>query len=261
MPVHDPASHALCLPSIVTSNGTTDVTHGNVMSGRRRFFPALLVLAGLNIAPAVAVDREPDGSKMTFTIERKGNPIGYHVITYGASESGARVVEIEARIRVKLAFITVYRLDHSGEELWAESQLLNMVTSTRRNNEREDVALRAGEDFFVLEANGEQQTAPLDLVPSSFTTPDFWIDDGSKDFILLDTLSGALRPSRLTYGGRVALEIDDQAFDTRYYRIENLELGTLSHEFWIDDAGHLVQGHLLTKDGESLYYKFARAEA
>lgn len=234
---------------------------GNVMNGTKRFLPALLVLAGLHVAPAVAVDQEPDGSKMTFTIERKGSPIGQHIITYGEDESGSRIVQIDAKIRVKLAFITVYRLDHSGEELWADSQLLNMVTHTRRNNEREAVALRAAEDFFVLEANGEQQTAPLDLVPSSFTKPGFWIDEGTRDFMLLDTLSGHVRPSRLDYEGRVALEIDGQVFDTRYYRIDNLELGTLSHEFWIDDAGHLVQGHLLTKDGESLYYKFAKAEA
>lgn len=233
----------------------------DVMSKTRRFVPALLVLAGLHIAPAVAVDKAPDTSTLSYTIERKGSPIGHHVITYGQSESGARLVEIDAKIRVKLAFITVYRLDHSGEELWAADQLLNMVTHTERNNEKEKVALRAAGNYFVLEANGEQQMAPLDLVPSSFTKPDFWIDEGSKDFLLLDTLSGQVRPSRLNYEGRVALELGGQAFDTRYYRIDNLELGTLSHEFWIDDAGYLVQAHLLTRDGESLYYKFAGAAA
>ncbi|GER05233.1 hypothetical protein JCM17846_29150 [Iodidimonas nitroreducens] len=60
--------------------------------------------------------------------------------------------------------------------------------------------------------------------------------------------------------GRIQLDNDDQTVDARYYTITNLDENTLSHEFWIDDAGYLIVGTLYTKDGETLTYRFQKAK-
>ncbi len=224
---------------------------------RKLVVTAAVVAAGLvTLHPAVAVDHVPSASSLSYAIERKGRTIGRHVVSYTITPNGQRDVEIATRIRVKFAFMTVFRMDHAAHELWDRDRLVRMLTETRKNSRVEEVDLRAVGDHVVVETEEGMETAPLDVVPSSFTKPDFWIDDGEKEFLLLDTLSGRLRPSRLVFEGRETLTLDGQAFDTRVYRIYALDNGRLSHEFWIDDAGYLIKAHLVTRDGESLYYTF-----
>jgi len=211
----------------------------------------------LGLAPARAIDLPPEESTLVYSIERKGDEIGRHQVDYSVQAGGETDIDISAKIRVKFAFFTVYRLDHSGHELWEEGQLQRMTTTTLKNDDRDRVVVRANDGHFVVETEDGEQTAPLDLVPSSFTKVDFWIDEGSKDFLLLNTLSGDIRPSRLDYKGRQQVTLDGQAFDTRLYLVYDLEKGAVSHEFWVDDAGYLVRADLVTKDGHAISYRKA----
>jgi len=208
----------------------------------------------LGLAPARAVDTPPEESSLVYAIERKGDRIGEHIVNYALQPGGETDIEISAKIRVKFAFFTVYRLDHVGHEVWQDGHLLRMTTNTLKNNDRDRVQVRAADGHYLVETDEGERSAPLDLVPSSFTKSDFWIDSGEKNFLLLNTLSGRIRESRLVFNGREQLMLEGQAFDTRYFQIYDLERETLSHEFWVDDAGYLVRAHLLTKDGHSLYY-------
>ena len=227
----------------------------------RKPFSVLVMItsiAGL-IAPASAVDTPQEDQTLTYHIARKGDRIGKHIVTYDRSGQDMVDVSIDVRIRVKFAFITAYSMDHEGHEVWSNDQLLRMTTRTSRNKEKEAVDVRAANGHYVVRTKNGEKTAPMTLVPSSFTKTDFWIDDGSKSFMLLDTLTGKMRPSRLETGDMQTLTLEGQAYDVRYYRILNLEKDTLSHEFWIDSEGYLVKAHLLTKDGESLHYSLASA--
>jgi hypothetical protein len=227
----------------------------------RKSLTAMVAAAFLvPLLPANAVDKIPDQTSLTYSIERKGSKIGTHSVSYDFTGENQIAVDIEARVRIKMAFITVYKLDHSSQELWKSGELVKMTSETQRNSSYEEVDLRAADDHYVVEADGETVLAPRDLVPSSFTKTDFWIDEGSKDFMLLDTLSGLMRPSRLEAKGRLQLDNDDQTVDARYYTITNLDENSLSHEFWIDDAGYLIIGTLYTKDGETLTYRFEKAK-
>lgn len=227
----------------------------------KKYFIAFIItttIAGL-IAPANAVDTPTEDQSFTYHIARKGDRIGKHKVTYDHARRGKIDISIDVRIRVKFAFITAYRMDHEGHEVWSNDQLLRMTTQTSRNKEREVVEVRAADGHYIVRTEDGEKAAPLDLVPSSFTKTDFWIDDGSKSFMLLDTLTGKMRPSRLESGDMQTLTLDGQAYDVRYYRILNLKTETLSHEFWIDSEGYLIKAHLLTKDGESLHYSLASA--
>ncbi len=231
-----------------------------MLTGKKDFyaFACMLVITGL-IAPASAVDNPPYDQNFTYHIARKGDRIGTHSVSYNRAEHDRLDVRIDVRIRVKFAFITAFRMDHEGHEVWSNDQLLRMSTRTNRNKEEEAVDVRAADGHYVVSTAERIQTAPMDLVPSSFTKTDFWIADGSKEFMLLDTLSGRMRQSRLEAGDIQTLTLDGQAYDVRYYRVLNLEDNEMSHEFWIDPEGYLIKAHLLTRDGESLHYSLASA--
>lgn len=210
----------------------------------------------LPILPAQAVDDTPAVTSLSYAIERKGSDIGSHVVSFIRDDADGISIEITARIRVKLAFITLFRLDHQANELWRDGRLIEMTSQTRQNSKNKTVELRALDNHFVIETENDTKIAPLDLVPSSFTMPDFWISSGTRDFSLLDTLSGKLHRSRLHYDSRKTIVLDGQAYDTRYYNVVNLETGDLSHEFWVDDDGYLIKAHILTHKGENLHYRY-----
>lgn len=216
---------------------------------------ALAFLAG----SAGAISTPADMLSLSYDIERKGDVVGAHHVSYSQNPSGEAVVTIDAKVRVKFGFITVFRLDHESTEIWADNQLESMVSTTRRNKKEEKVVVRSHDEFFEVDSDEGVATAPLDLVPSSFTKPDFWIEFGERQFTLLDTLSGLTRPSVLVCGDPVTLVFDGQAYDTTYYSIKEVDDDRLSHEFWIDADGYLIKGILHTKDGETLVYKMAEA--
>jgi len=228
---------------------------------KRRLAAFVAAVLVFGIAPVRAVDTVPEGNKFVFSVERKGDEIGRHIVTYSAAENGGWDIDIRAEIKVKLAFITVYRMEHAGHEIWQDDTLRTMTTRTNNNGDKERVVLRIEDGQYILQTREGRRTAPMDLVPSSFTNPDFWIAEGKKKFLLLDTLDGDLRPSRLVYEGREKVTLDGQTHDTRYYRAYDLKRDKLSHEFWVDDAGYLLKTHLVTKDGESLYYRQTRVSS
>lgn len=212
----------------------------------------VLLLLGL---PAQAVDKAPDITSLTYEIIRKGSSIGTHTVSFGPEESGTILVDITAKIRVKLVFITLFRLDHNAHEKWHNGRLVKMDSVTRENSKTKEVEVRVSDGQYIVNTIKGVIKAPDNIAPSSFTMPDFWISSGTKDFTLLDTLSGNLHESRLTYEGRRNHLMNDQAYDTRYYQIIDLKTGELSHEFWVDDAGYLVEANIMTHKGEKLTYR------
>lgn len=211
-----------------------------------------LLLLGIS---AQAGNETPNMTSLTYEVIRKGASIGTHSVSFGSETAGTILVDITARIRVKLIFITLFKLDHKAREEWHNGHLVKMNSATREGSKTKDVSLYISDGIYVIETTKGTKTGPDNLVPSSFTMPDFWISSGSRDFNLLDTLSGNLYPSRLLYQGWTSLVIDGQAHDTHYYHIINLETGDLSHEFWVDDAGHLVEANIMTHKGEQLTYR------
>lgn len=221
---------------------------------------ASLAMSGLFlIGSAAAIDRAPDRIALAYEIERKGDVVGRHEILLTDQGNGISHIDIETKIRVKIGFLTAFRLDHQATEIWNGSHLDSMTSFTKRGRKEEHVSVRSRESGFEVDVGSDVALAPSDLVPSSFTKPDFWIAHGERDFTLLDTLTGLMRPSVLLCGERSQLRRGDLVHDVTYYSIRDLENDRLSHEFWIDDEGYLIEGLLHTKDGETLLYRMKAA--
>ena len=76
----------------------------------KKFLIALIALMSLNMAAFA------DEEARRYEVQRNGKPIGTHEV--GFERKGERLtVEVETDVRVKIAFLTVYRFAHEAEEL------------------------------------------------------------------------------------------------------------------------------------------------
>lgn len=220
-----------------------------------------VILGGASAYPVTAGYGDVTEASLRYEVTRKGQVIGRHEIDYRFGDDDQITIQITARMRVKFAFITAFRLDHRASELWRDGQLVELRSETRRNKKALTVSVEAREDHLAVITADGTAIAPLDLVPTSFTKDDIWITEGTKDIMLLDTLSGAQRPSTLAVSGLVDFEVNGSTMPVRHYTITNNETGKLSHEFWIDEEGYAMRIHLITKDGQSLFYHWDQARA
>ncbi len=73
-----------------------------------------------------------NSSEWRFTVLLDDKPIGYHHFTL--IESGAaRELRSEARFKVKLLFVTVYRYEHDADERWQGECLATLEARTNDN--------------------------------------------------------------------------------------------------------------------------------
>src|ERR1700735_4321224 len=97
----------------------------NSVPGRRRFL--LGAAAG---ATALVLDHPalaqviPASGHATYQLVRPGDGIGHETISFNQS-GGMLTVTIEAHIRVTLAMVTIYALDHHETETWQNGTFLS----------------------------------------------------------------------------------------------------------------------------------------
>ncbi len=99
---------------------------------------ALFSLGGM-MTPALAND--PDEAlpqNLYFDVTINGDPMGYHYVEY-SRDGDELVVDINIDLRVKFAFITVFKYIHENQERWQGDTLMSLRSET----------LDSGDNFFV----------------------------------------------------------------------------------------------------------------
>lgn len=220
----------------------------------------LAALAGFTlvmfqVAPAIAINDMPDG--FAFTVKARGIDGGRFAVEQH-EENGYRVVDVTANLKFKLGFITLKKVEHQSREIWNGGRLIRLEAKTRKDGELIHISAEAQPDCLMVQAsNFGQLQMPADTSPTSFTKPDLFDTNESKEFTLLDTLNGKARPSRLDFVDTVTRKIDGVATDLRYFRVHSREDGRLTYEFWIDDAGMAMEIFMHTDDGTTVKYTYA----
>jgi hypothetical protein len=142
--------------------------------GRRQ--AAALLLASLGATALTRTLRAaPIGpvKDFKFRVLREGSEIGSHAISF--EDSGARhVVRSRIRLAVKVAFITAFRYEHDGEEVWENGQIMSLRTRTHDNGpEYAVLGNREANGFRVVGPDGPFVTAPNLLPSSAVWHPDY----------------------------------------------------------------------------------------
>ena len=95
-------------------------------------------IAAAAIRPARAAAAVP--ADMLFDVSRKGDRIGTHAIRFTQDGGGLRVAS-QLDLTVKMAFITVYRYEQTGQDDWQDGALVR--TSIRTIDDGKDTLVVA----------------------------------------------------------------------------------------------------------------------
>jgi hypothetical protein len=113
------------------------------MLGLTRYRGVIALSCGLLLASGItmpALAETPGGlpQNLYFDVQMNGDDMGYHHLEY-SRDGDDLVVDIDIDLRVKFAFITVFKYIHENEERWRDGRLVG-VTSTTNDD---------GADYFV----------------------------------------------------------------------------------------------------------------
>lgn len=232
------------------------------MEALRRYWIAILCWPLLMGGAAGVSFEEPAANTQVsqalhYKIYRKGKSIGDHRVSFSRSDDVARV-DIAFSIRVKFLGITAFKMDHEASERWnlLPRSLEELSAVTDRSTGTFKIEVGASGDGYDVLVNGEPSQAPGEVVPTSFTLANHLFTNEDSDIVLLDTLSGMLRPSRILYRGLDEQQSFSGAIgDVRYYEIIRLDTGAVSHKIWYDETEAFIQVGLVTKDGHYVEYR------
>jgi hypothetical protein len=180
-----------------------------------------------------------------FLITWQDRTIGEHRVRFRRIDGGFDVTT-QVDLAVKLAFITVYDLQHESEERWSDGRLTRLAATTRENGGVHSTLRGAASgDAFRLEVPAEM------LLPAEiFTSDSLWNPAILAQRQLLDAHNGALldlateprESGQLELAG-AAVAVQEHGFVTPRLR------GSL----WYGRAGGWVAGRFDLR-GETVQY-------
>lgn len=183
---------------------------------------ALLALAVL-VPFTTAAQGEPVPAPLNFIVNRNGDPIGTHRLTFHA-EGERLIVDIAVDIEVKLAFITVYTYTLRGREIWQENRLIDFESDTDDNGTKIKLRVRAGAEGLHVQGKDSDYTAPADTLAGSY-----WRADTVKRTQFIDIEDGHLVNLVSQPAGRRPVSVADRMVDTDVYRLSGEMEGEIGY--------------------------------
>nr|WP_274600014.1 DUF6134 family protein [Rhodothalassium salexigens] len=193
-----------------------------------------------------------------FDVLRKGETIGRHEIAFKALPDGGLAVDVSIRLKVKFAFITVYRYEHDNREVWRNGRLVALNSAT--NNNGTDLSVEAqwvDGGYRIVTGAGEtvDVSAPDGLLATSY-----WHPATPDQDRLINTQTGAVMDVTITGRGPDAVAAPaDQAKQrieaTRYH----LSGPDLAFDLWYDADRCLAKiAFQVKRDGSTIVYRPTR---
>jgi Domain of unknown function (DUF6134) len=201
---------------------------------------AALIGVGLAAGSAQALPAGP----LDFTVLRDGSTVGTHHIDIRKSGDETRV-DVATEVAVKLAFITLYRFEHQGHEVWKDGRLVRI--DSRTNDDGTDKSLHGALNGKGLEIEGSARkyVAEPTILPASLWNPDI-VRQGR----LLNTLDGRQMRVSVKAAGEETVDVRGKQIPARHY----LLTGELERELWFDREGTLVRVRFKGSDNSDILY-------
>jgi Family of unknown function (DUF6134) len=155
-------------------------------------------------------------------------------------------VKIATAIAVKIAFITVYRFEHSAHETWKADRVVALQSKTNDDgtNHKVDVAISGG--TLLVNADGQETRIDPNIVPGSL-----WNIRLLKQGLVLNSLDGSQMPVTVKDLGDERIKVRGAAAQAHHYHID----GGLKRDVWYDANQTLVRVMFAAKDNSSIVYE------
>jgi uncharacterized protein DUF6134 len=217
-------------------------------TGEIRMRGLCLVLTSLAAASAAlpAVARaEPNVTTIRYAVMRDGAPIG--ACTFRLRRDGRQLVaEVVTHVRVKIAFVTVYRFDQTETEHWLGGELLAMDAVTDDNGTIHKVEARRQGEALSVEADGRTAAVPPTVIPAAL-----WNAELVRQTMALNLQDGSLERVSVVDRGSEQLVLQGRPTTVHHYSIQT----NFPQDVWYDRNHRLVKVEMRGSDGSTIQYQ------
>lgn len=193
---------------------------------------------------ATAQAAPPPSGVLDFTVLRNGSEVGRHEMLFQNEPDGLKI-DIRTNVAVKVAFITAYRFEHEGHEVWRGGHLARLWSKTNDDGTKHVLDVTAGGDNLVVMADGKEPEKSSTTIPASL-----WNERIVQQKNILNTLDGSRMAIQVADLGIETVPVKNARVSARHYVIS----GDLQRELWYDAQNVLVKVRFKAKDGSDIEY-------
>jgi hypothetical protein len=205
----------------------------------------LYCLCGLGSLPAHADTAGiPANGRLDFSILRNGDEIGRHEMIFARASDGLRV-DIKTHAEVKILFVSAYRFDHEGHEIWREGRLDRLWSSTFDDGTNHILNVGFNSGDLIVDGDGKVKSVAGNMLPASL-----WHHGIVSTDRLLNTLDGRVMAVRVENKGVDEVEVRGRRISAHHFAL----LGDLERELWFTDDNMLVKVRFAGSDGSEIQY-------
>lgn len=186
----------------------------------------------------------PESGRLDFAVMRNGDQIGLHEMKFHKTGNDMQV-DINTKVAVKIAFLTVYHFDHEGHEVWRGGNLLHLWSQTDDDGTTHVLDAAATAGGLEVRADGKPTVARDPMVPASL-----WNETILKGGGILNTLDGSPMSVAVADLGTETIDAGGKRIPARHYAVS----GDLQRDLWYDQRNVLVRVHFKGKDGSDIEY-------
>jgi Family of unknown function (DUF6134) len=210
---------------------------------------AVTLVAGAAAATAFPGRARAAPRDVLFDVFRKGSRIGTHAIQFRATGTGLQVTS-RLDLAVKVAFITAYRYEQTGEDEWRDDVLVR--TRIQTNDDGNATLVEAEARGGELAVQGPTGTYVTGL--GAMTDLSFWNQAITRGRPLIDSQSGELIEIEVKTRTDERLQMLGRTVEAERFAMAATR--GRSGTVWYDADGNLVKAVVLTR-GETLNYELA----
>lgn len=188
-------------------------------------------------------------SNALFDVYRKGSRIGLHEMRF---ESNAEGLSVSSRVElaVKMAFVTVYSYQQTGQDEWQDGVLVRTRIDTNDDGKKTVVEAEAREQKLAVQG----PTGAYETALGSMTDLSFWNDAITRGPPLIDSQTAELIHMAVQPDTTETIQVLGRPVETRRYAMAATK--GRSGTVWYDSTNRLVKAIVVTR-GETLGYELA----
>jgi hypothetical protein len=174
-----------------------------------------------------------------FEIFRNNKKIGFHKLSFQNIEDKI-VVNTQIEMVVKFGIIPVFKYFHKSKEIWANNQLIEAKTSTRKNARNFEFLAKRNGSKIEIKSRGK-----VFMVEGNSLITSYWHQNWFKKKILIDSQHGKERLINVEKKGFEEIKTLNNTIFAQKYRIlgrQNKPNGKkINTDVWYDEKGRLVK--------------------
>ena len=184
----------------------------------------------------------PPEGRLEFAVRKAGAEIGQHVIRF-SEKDGDLIVDIEASLRVRFAFVTVYRYTQRSREIWRDGALVSLESDIDDNGTPYSIRAERRDGRLIVDGHEERHDFAFGIHPLSYWNPELMRQSQG-----LDLQWGSLAALEVAEHGTERRSVRGTDIDAQRFNMKGTEIrrGQRQARPWLDlDAWYSSDGRLM----------------